>query len=64
MGKSIRREKIPIAWVKSGKIFPLPNMYSELPSRNAGEEMHGQLQAFTRQRIKPPKSQKYVESQM
>lgn len=32
MGKSITRQNIPIAWVESGKIFPLPNTYSELPS--------------------------------
>lgn len=43
MGKSVTGEKIPTAWVKSGKMFPLPNMYSESPGRNSGDEMHGQL---------------------
>jgi len=60
-GKSIRG--FPTAWVQSGKVFPIPNTSSEFPSRNSVKKMHGQLQVFRRETIKPQKSQKCVENQ-
>lgn len=61
MEKSITREKITNSWVRKGKIFPLPNMYVELPRWNAGAETDGQLQASTRQRIKSPQIHRKLE---